>query len=253
MTRVLFTTMTAVMLCLAHVPASADEAAAVRAAVEKLDSKVKVEGPSSSAANGLYRVKLDGASGYVTADGRYFILGDMYDVKDRRNLTEDVRRQERLQALRSVDAGSAIVFAPAKPQHTITVFTDVDCGYCRKLHSEIAQYNERGIAVRYLAFPRSGPDTESWKTMEAVWCSKDRRDALTRAKRGEKIEAPASCETKAVARDYALGEQLGVEGTPMIVLEDGAVIGGYMPPAALAEQLNRLDQNKTAAAAGAGH
>ena len=116
------------------------------------------------------------------------------------------------------------------------MLTDVNCAYCRKLHGEIAQYNERGIAVRYAAFPRSGPDTDSWNTMAAVWCSKDRRDALTRAKLGEKVAAPA-CGDRAVAEHYALGEQLGVEGTPMIILEDGAVIGGYIPAAALAERL----------------
>lgn len=251
--RVFIATTTAgALLCLAQTSAAADDAATVRAAIEKLDPTVKVEQTSASAANGLYRVTLDGASGYVTADGRYFIVGDMFDVKNRRNLSEDLRRQERLQSLQEIDAASAIVFAPAKPRHTITVFTDVDCGYCRKLHSEIAQYNERGIAVRYVAFPRSGPGSDSWKTMEAVWCSKDRRAALTRAKQGEKIPAPASCETKDIARHYALGERLGLSGTPMIVLDNGAVVSGYMPSAALAEQLDR-EAGARAAGASAGH
>jgi thiol:disulfide interchange protein DsbC len=230
--------------------AAADAAATVQAAIEKLDPTVKVEQTSASAANGLYRTTLDGASGYVTADGRYFIFGDMFDVKNRRNLSEDLRKQQRLQSLQEIDDGSTIVFAPAKPRHTVTVFTDVDCPYCRKLHQEIAQYNEHGIAVRYVAFPRSGPGSESWQAMAAVWCAKDRRDALTRAKNGEKLALPASCEAKDIAQHYALGEKLGLSGTPMIVLADGSVLNGYMPAAVLAA---RLAGGASEASASAGH
>lgn len=245
--RVLIATAAALLWSM-QTAVAADAAATVRAAIEKFDPTVKVEQTSASPASGLYRATLDGASGYVTADGRYFIVGDMFDVKNRRNLSEALRRQERLQLLKQIDASSAITFAPAQPRHTITVFTDVDCPYCRKLHSEIAQYNERGIAVRYLAFPRSGPGTESWKTMEAVWCAKDRRDALTRAKQGEKLDATAACAAKEdIARHYALGEKLGLSGTPMIVLEDGNVIGGYIPAAALAAQLAASGSNSASA------
>ena len=133
---------------------------------------------------------------------------------------------------------SLITFAAATPKHTITVFTDVDCSFCRKLHSEMSALNGLGITVRYAAFPRSGPGTPSWATMEAVWCSADRQSALTRAKRGEKIERPEGCATAAVRSDYELGEQLGMQGTPMIVLEDGRSIGGYLPAAEIARMLD---------------
>lgn len=124
----------------------------------------------------------------------------------------------------------AILFAPAKPRYTVFVFTDVDCPYCRKLHGDLRQLQARGIAVRYLAFPRSGPDTKAWHTMAAVWCSSDRRDALTRAMRGDEVNAKSSCSDAVIAKHYALGQQLGIPGTPMIVSSDGTSLGGYLPP-----------------------
>lgn len=217
-------------------PKSTDMSA-IQAAVQKVNPGSVIESPSETPIKGLYQTSIDGINGYVTADGRYFVSGDLFDVAQKRNLAEDGRKAKRLAMIAKADTSEAITFSPAKAKHTITVFTDVECGYCRKLHSEIEKYNAEGIAVRYLAFPRSGPGSEGWKQMEQVWCSKDRRDALTRAKRSEKIDAGGKCETKAVAGHYVLGEKLHLQGTPMIVLEDGAVIGGYIPPAALAAKL----------------
>src|SRR5262249_32665729 len=152
-----------------------------------------------------YRTTMGGTNGYVTADGRYFIAGDLFEVASRRNLTEDVRKVSRLEMLTKIQDSDTILFAPPKPQFVVTVFTDVECGYCRKLHSEVAKFNELGIGFRYVAYPRSGPGSESWHTMEAVWCSRDRKDAITRAKRGEKIEQVAGCASNPIAAQYALG------------------------------------------------
>jgi thiol:disulfide interchange protein DsbC len=116
------------------------------------------------------------------------------------------------------------------------VFTDVDCSYCRKLHSEMADYNRLGIKVRYLFYPRSGPDTESWHKAEEVWCSANRNEALTKAKRGEELKNVKNCPTP-VARDYQLGQDFAIRGTPAIVLADGEVLPGYVPAASLAEHL----------------
>lgn len=226
-----------------------DDPKAVRAAVAKLNPGVRINEPRSTPVPGLFRTSLDGSSGYVTADGRYFIIGDMYEVASRRNLSEEARKQTRVAALAQIKPADAIVFAPARPKHTITVFTDVDCGYCRKLHGEIAQYNELGIAVRYVAYPRSGPATESWRTMEAVWCAKDRRDALTRAKLGEKVDKPASCGATPIAEHYALGDQVGVHGTPLILLEDGRSLDGYMPASRIAAILDKKPSTAPVASA----
>jgi thiol:disulfide interchange protein DsbC len=129
-----------------------------------------------------------------------------------------------------------IVFAPQNPTSTVTVFTDVDCAYCRKLHRQIAAYNARGIKVRYMYLPRSGPGTESWTKAEQVACAKDRRAALTRAKLGETLENKP-CQPNPVAQHYNIGKDFGVQGTPAIVLESGELIGGYLDSAELSQYI----------------
>jgi thiol:disulfide interchange protein DsbC len=124
-------------------------------------------------------------------------------------------------------------------KHTITVFTDVECIYCRKLHSEIEELNRLGVRVRYLAYPRTGPGTEDWRKMETVWCAKDRKTAITQAKLGKPVSAP-SCAAP-VKKQYELGEQLGVRGTPAILTMSGEYIGGYLPPAQILQQLEKAD------------
>lgn len=225
---------------------SDDAGKALSVAIAKVDPKISVQFLEDAPVQGLHHVSLDGTSGYVTADGRYFIRGDLFDVATRANLSEEGRKDVRAKALKKLEARDAIVFSPANPKYTITVFTDVDCGYCRKLHKDMAKLNELGVAVQYIAYPRSGPGTESWTKAEAVWCAADRRDAITRAKSGEKVAKPADCVTTPIAAQYALGEKLGVKGTPMIVLEDGSEIGGYMPPAQLAQELDKRLAVKTA-------
>ena len=220
---------------------------AVRAAVAKLSPGLQMQEPHGSPVDGLYQTLLDGTSGYVTADGRYFIVGDMFEVASRRNLSEESRKSLRLDAVARLSDKNTILFAPAKPKHWITIFTDVDCPFCQKLQADIDELNQLGIAVRYLAYPRSGPGTESWAKMEAVWCAKDRRDAMLRATRGEAMQKPADCNAPSVADQYALGQTLGIQGTPMIILEDGSIIGGYMPAALLAKKLEGDVVDKTVA------
>ncbi|MGH8238718.1 MAG: DsbC family protein [Steroidobacteraceae bacterium] len=211
----------------------------LRAAIEAHDPGSQVVAPERSPVSGMYLTSIDGVSGYVSADGRYFIVGDMLDLPSRTNVTEQQRKETRRATLQKIAPDDAILFAPAKAKYTIIVFTGADCPYCRKLHGDLGELQARGIAVRYLAFPRSGPNTKSWRTMAAVWCSSDRRDALTRATRDEAVSATSSCSDAVIVKQYELGQELGIPGTPMIVLSDGTSLGGYMTAdklrAALAE------------------
>ena len=172
---------------------------------------------------------------YVTQDGRYAFTGDLFSMADRVNITEARRKQLRSKLLAEVPESSMVIFAAAQPKYTITVFTDIDCGFCRKLHSQIADYNRLGITVRYLAFPRTGPGTESWAKAQQVWCSPDRKTALTRAKLGEVLHV-ARCDDP-VAREYELGRALGISGTPGIFTSDGDMLPGYVPPDELLGEL----------------
>ena len=137
--------------------------------------------------------------------------------------------------------------APPNPVHTVTVFTDVECGYCRKLHSEIAEYNAQGIAVEYLAFPRMGIGSEDFEKMVSVWCASDRKKALTEAKTSGKV-IDKDCKNT-VTMQYNVGQRAGLTGTPMILAEDGTQLGGYVPPKALREALDKLAADNRAAGA----
>ena len=185
---------------------------------------------------GLYELRQGGDVVYVTGDGRFGISGDIYRLADKANLTEERRRALRLELINAVPESSMVVFSPPQPKYTVTVFTDVDCQYCRALHQQIAEYNRLGVKVRYLFFPRSGPDTESWHKAEQVWCSTDRRVALTQAKQGQALAAKA-CNPNPVAQGYELGRTIGLEGTPGIVTESGELLPGYAPPDVLVQEI----------------
>jgi thiol:disulfide interchange protein DsbC len=209
-----------------------------RAVIAKKFPGVKPEDVRTSPIEGIYEVTLGADIAYVSADGRYIIAGDMYEIDTRKNVTETKRTTERVKALAKLDERDMIVFKPTTVKHTVTVFTDVNCAYCRKLHSEIDKFTALGIKVRYVAYPREGPGSDDWHTMEAVWCSKDRKAAITQAKLGQEVKAE-KCATP-VAKQYQLGEDMGVRGTPAIFTTSGDYIGGYLSPTKMVEELDKL-------------
>ncbi|MEQ1440696.1 DsbC family protein [Fontimonas sp. SYSU GA230001] len=216
----------------------------VRDNVTRVLTGVKRENIHPADAPGLYEIQVGSQFAYVTADGRYLIEGDLVDLVSGVSLTENKRKSERIARLAALGEDNMIVFGPERAsdaQHTVTVFTDVDCGYCRKLHREIDEYTQRGITIRYAFYPRSGPNTESFRKAQAVWCSKDRKQALTLAKQGVPVEGDTSCPNP-VMTEYQLGVELGLRGTPMLILPDGEVVNGYVPAARLAERLNGREQ-----------
>jgi thiol:disulfide interchange protein DsbC len=217
---------------------AAKAAADPRAEIAKKFPGAKADDVVASPIKGIFEIRIGGDIGYVTADGRYLIAGDMFEIDSRTNLTEAGRADTRRKLLAKLDEKDMIVFAPQNARHTITVFTDVECGYCRKLHTEIEQINKLGVRVRYVAYPRAGPGTADWAKMESVWCSKDRRTAITQAKLGNEVKA--TCAATPIARQYELGEQMGVRGTPAIFTVNGDYISGYLPPPQLLQQLDLL-------------
>ncbi|MDD5036971.1 MAG: disulfide isomerase DsbC N-terminal domain-containing protein [Methylococcaceae bacterium] len=209
------------------------------------DGKYLIEGKLAEVKNnkrptpiaGVYEFKLGSKLYYTTADGDYFIEGSLIDVKDHKDLTEAHLGEGRIAELDKIGLSNMLVFKPKKPKHHIYVFTDIDCGYCRKLHSEIDQYQGEGIEVRYLFFPRAGVGSESYNKAVAVWCSKDRNGALTKAKKGETLELK-QC-TNPVEAHMKLGEEFGASGTPMIVTQKGTILPGYVPADKLAKILQQ--------------
>ena len=218
--------------------AAADELAAINQVLAKLLPGSTPDAIGESVIPGLYQVTYGPDVIYITKDGRYVLQGDLLATDTRKNLTEAIRSTARLKLINAVDPKSMIVFAPQQVKHTVTVFTDMDCGYCRKLHSQIADYNKYGIAIRYLAFPRTGVDTDSYYKAVTVWCSPDRREALTEAKLGEKLKRK-NCDNP-VREHMALADKLGVSATPTLILEDGSLVSGYIPPKQMSKMLDKV-------------
>jgi thiol:disulfide interchange protein DsbC len=193
---------------------------------------------SETPIEGLLMVQIEGDIVYATADGKYLIQGRVLDMKTREDLTESAKAEVRQALLAKVDSGSQITFAPAEPKYDLMVFTDIDCGYCRKLHAEIDQYNEQGIAIHYMAFPRAGVGSHSYDKAVSVWCAGNQQDALTQAKLGAEPD-PAQCDNP-IDEQYALGRELGVTGTPSLLTSAGQMIPGYVPPAQLRARLDQM-------------
>ena len=211
----------------------------VRDAILRLAPKTNIDRIAPSALSGFQEVIADGHTIYISNDGRYLLEGELFDVASHSNISQMGMSVVRREGLAKVPVSDRIVFAPVGPaKYTVSVFTDIECGYCRKLHSQIGEYNKLGIAVQYLAFPRAGLGTPDSVAMESVWCSEDRRKALTDAKNGLAVP-PKACKNP-VADEYHLGLRLGLTGTPMIVNADGVMLPGYLPPDKMLEALDKL-------------
>lgn len=180
--------------------------------------------------DGLLEVTYGAKIFYVTPDGRFLINGELFELASRTNLTEQRLSSARLDTLADVDESSMIIYkANGKEKHSITVFTDIDCVYCRKLHKGMKEMNDLGITVRYMSYPRAGLNSSSYYKAVSVWCADDRNRAMDMAKNEGKV-SQERCDEAPVKEQLAMGEQLGVTGTPAIILEDGRLMPGYAPP-----------------------
>jgi thiol:disulfide interchange protein DsbC len=210
----------------------------VRAGLATLNDRVAIM-DVREIGSGLFQVVL--ASGerlYTVEDGRFLLTGDLYEVSENEivNLTEMQRNGERLAAIEALNPDDIISFAPAgETKKVVYAFTDIDCGYCRKLHDEVQDYTDLGIEIRYLAFPRAGVGSASFQKYVSAFCAADNKQSLTDAKAGREIPT-LNCENP-VAAQYELGRMLGVSGTPSLILDSGQMVPGYVPAADLARQL----------------
>lgn len=190
---------------------------------------------------GVLQVQINSDIVYVTADGQYLLQGQIMDLDTHANLTDQAKSGIRMSLLSDVKLDEQISFSPQQPEYDLLVFTDIDCGYCRKLHNQMKGYNEQGIAIHYMAFPRAGVGSDSYDKFVSVWCSDDQREALTLAKNGIDPE-PQKC-ANPIADQYELGREVGVTGTPAMLTSDGSLIPGYMPPEQLRQRLESLNSS----------
>lgn len=211
----------------------------VREALKSLVPDVRIEAMRPAPIPGFYEVVLQGQIIYVSESGSHLIQGMIFDIANKQDLTELRRTELRRDLLARAPTSQRIVFAPkGEVRHHIVVFTDIDCGYCRELHKHVEEYNERGISIEYLMFPRAGAGSESFRKAVASWCAKDQQAALTKAKAGED-PGNASC-VNPIEAQYQLGQQMGVTGTPTLVFPDGNIIPGYVTPDQLDQRLAQM-------------
>ncbi len=212
----------------------------------ELENKLRALAPSASSIaisespiDGILQVQLDNEIYYASQDAKYLIIGRIVDLDTRVNITDQSKSAIRQEILAGLDASQQITFSPAEPEHELLVFTDIDCGYCRKLHNQIQEYMAQGIAIHYLAFPRAGLSSHSYDKFVSVWCADDQQTALTLAKSGDEPE-PMQCDNP-IGEQYELGRTLGVTGTPALVTKNGMLIPGYMPPEQLKKRLLSIE------------
>ena len=240
MSRLTRTIQLFVALALWQVAAAADadpKLEQVREKVSTMFEAIEPQHVNASPIDGWYTVQKGSIVAYISEDGRYLLQGDLIDLDRQVNLSELSRNDARRELIAALQDEQAILFSPSDVKHSVTVFTDIDCTYCRKLHAQIDEYLDHGIEVRYVLYPRNGPASRAWSTSEDVWCSRDRGEALTAAKLDRQFQT-SKCDASMITTHYSLGRDIGLSGTPAIVFEDGTLVGGYLPPAALAARLD---------------
>jgi thiol:disulfide interchange protein DsbC len=222
---------------------SAPSASASEAAFERIRSRLSAQIGAEpgeirpTPVDNLFETVIGGQVVYISGDGHYLVTGNLIDIQNRSNLTADREREVRLSRINQLDPQDMIVFGPEQsPKHTLTVFTDVECPYCQRLHEEVDALNEAGIAVRYLLYPRAGLGSQSYKTSVDIWCADDPQKALTEAKQGKAVP-DAECDAP-IRKIMQVAQTVGMSGTPYMLTDEGQAIPGYRPAEELIKALN---------------
>lgn len=228
------------VLLAASVSAGAENVSAelqkVRETVATRFAEISPEDVFESPVPGWYMIRKGAIVAYISGDGRYLLQGDLIDLQQNANLSEESRNEARADMMSAVSDDQLIVFSPDDVEYSVAVFTDIDCTFCRRLHAQINDYMEAGIEIRYFLYPRNGPKSASWVKAENVWCADDRNEALTLAKLDKEFPT-RSCNASIVSKHYAIGQDVGLTGTPAIVLDNGTLFSGYMPAARLKQAI----------------
>jgi thiol:disulfide interchange protein DsbC len=236
--RHIITGISILLLAASQSAVAQDDYSAVEERIRTLAPNVESIAISETPIEGILMAQIQGDIVYVTSDGQYLIQGRVINMDTREDLTEVAKAELRREVIASVDTSKQISFAPEEPVHELMVFTDIDCGYCRKLHAQMEEYNANGIAINYMAFPRAGIGSRSYEKAVSVWCADDQQAAMTLAKAGSDPD-PKQCDNP-IAEQYQLGLSMGVSGTPNMMTQSGQLIPGYVPPEQLRERLEKM-------------
>ncbi len=222
--------------------AVADEAERASEAIRTLVPGTPIDSVEAAPLPGFQEVVINGNVIYVSNDGKYLMQGMLFDIENKVDLTEGRKAGIRRAAMAAAPVSERIVFPAKNKKYTVSVFTDIDCGFCRQLHKQMAEYNDRGIEIQYLMFPRAGVGSDAFRKAVAVWCDKDQQGAMTLAKDGGD-PGNRNC-SNPIEAQFALGQKAGVTGTPSLIFEDGTLAPGYMPPDQLLQRLQQMEAGK---------
>lgn len=231
----------AVFLLIGVTSASATDFEAIEARLSNLVPDLDQVAISETPVPGLMQVQIGGDVVYMSEDGRYLVQGRLIDMETQSDLTDAAKALLRQEQLQSLDRDELVSFGSDNADYEVLVFTDPDCGYCRRLHQQVAEYESAGIKISYLAFPRAGVGSQTYDKLVSVWCAEDRQGAMDVAKAG-RTPTPATCDNP-VTEQYQMGQSMGVTGTPSIMTLNGDIIPGYVPPDRLRERLDALNGN----------
>ncbi|QOC23038.1 DsbC family protein [Wenzhouxiangella sp. AB-CW3] len=213
--------------------------AAIEDRISGLVAEVNELSVAETPVPGLKQVRVNNDIIYMSADGRYLLQGRFIDLDTQTDLTDAAKSDMRRERLAGLDSSQFVSFGPENAEYDVIVFTDPDCGYCRRMHEQIEEYASNGIQVHYLAFPRAGVGSQTYDTLVSVWCAHDQQEAMDVAKAGQ-TPPRATCDNP-VEEQYQLGQSLGVTGTPSMMTFNGDMIPGYVPPEQLKSRLESLN------------
>jgi len=236
--------LTVLLIAVSMVAAAGDDYSNIEERIRAMAPTAESIAISETPIDGILQVQINGDIVYISADGNYMFQGRIIDMDTREDLTEASKSELRQKLIQGIDPSRQITFSPEDPDYELMVFTDIDCGYCRKLHAQMDEYNKHGIAIHYMSFPRAGVGSRSYEKAVSVWCAADPQLALTQAKLGSEPD-PEQCDNP-VAEQYQMGIELGVTGTPALLTSSGQLIPGYVPPEQLRARLDKMASAKAA-------
>lgn len=220
--------------------ASADDLDELRENIEALLPGIPISSVAETPVDGLYELIADGQLYYIDKAGEYLLDGNLIQLSNRMNLTEARLGTLHVGMLAEIGEENMLIYEPkTESKRSLTIFTDISCGYCRRLHAELDTLMEEGVRVRYLLFPRAGLGSQGHKDLESVWCADDPQAAMTNAKAGGKI-VPMTCNNP-IEQHVALAERVGLRGTPLMYLDSGERIPGYREATIIANMIHESE------------
>ncbi len=203
--------------------AFAQEAAIRKNLAERLPNFPPIDEVSKTPMPGVFEVRVNQSELFYTdAQGNYLIQGSLIDARARVNLTEQRLQKLTAIAFKDLPLKDAFTVVRGNGKRQLVVFSDPNCGYCKRLERELLKVDD--VTIHVLLYPILGAD--SAEKARHIWCAKDKAKTYADWMMREALPAAADCDTAAVARNFEFGKKHRVTGTPTLVFADGSRVPG---------------------------